>query len=95
MNEAGSKSLNLDRQFYISILINRPGLPDGLFSNPKYQFGKKNSGPQIRKCRYILWPFGIFYGYLGYFVNIRFILCLFDTFYPALVSRTKKNLATL
>jgi hypothetical protein len=28
---------------------------------------------------YILWPFGLFYGYLVYFVAIWYILWLFDT----------------
>jgi hypothetical protein len=55
-------------------------LPDGLFSNQKSQFGKKFSGPQIGKCLYILWPFGVFYGSLGYFMTIRYILCSFGTF---------------
>jgi hypothetical protein len=35
---------------------------------------------------------GIFYGHLGYFMNI---LWSFGTFCPVLVSRIKKNLATL
>jgi hypothetical protein len=36
-----------------------------------------------------------YFGYLGYSMTIRNILCSFDTFFPVLVSRTKKNLATL
>jgi hypothetical protein len=39
-----------------------------------------------------IWPFVIFYGHLGYFMTICYILC---TFFPVLVSRIKKNLATL
>jgi hypothetical protein len=42
-----------------------------------------------------LWPFGTFYGYLGYFTTIWYILYSFVTFGPVLVSCTKKNLATL
>jgi hypothetical protein len=52
-------------------------------------------GPYIGKCLYILWPFEIFYIHLGYFMTIWYILCSFGTFFPVLVSRTKKNLATL
>jgi hypothetical protein len=32
---------------------------------------------------------------LGYFMTIRYILCSFGTFFPVLVSCSKKNLATL
>jgi hypothetical protein len=35
------------------------------------------------------------FGDTGYFMTIWFILCSFGTFFPVLVSRTKKNLATL
>jgi hypothetical protein len=41
------------------------------------------------------WPFGLFYGNLGYFMCIWYILYSFGTFFPVLVSCTKKNLATL
>jgi hypothetical protein len=37
----------------------------------------------------------IFYGHLEYFTDIWDILWPFDTFFPFLVSYTKKNLATL
>jgi hypothetical protein len=47
------------------------------------------------KCLYILWPFGIFYRHLGYFMTIWYILCSFGTFFPVLVSCTDENLATL
>jgi hypothetical protein len=33
-------------------------------------------------CCYILWPFGIFYGHLVYFVAIWCILLLFGIFFP-------------
>jgi hypothetical protein len=33
--------------------------------------------------------------FLGYLVTILYILCSFGTFFPVLVSCTKKNLATL
>jgi hypothetical protein len=42
-----------------------------------------------------LWPFGIFSGHLGNVMTIWHNLCRFGTFFPVLVSRTKKNLATL
>jgi hypothetical protein len=47
------------------------------------------------QCLYILWTFGIFYGHLGHFMNIWYILCSFGTFFPVLVSCNMKNLATL
>jgi hypothetical protein len=40
---------------------------------------------------YILWPFGLFYGHLIYFVDFIVIWYIF----PFLVCCTKKNLATL
>jgi hypothetical protein len=56
-----------------------------LFSNQKSQFGKKILGPQIGKCWYILWPFGIFYGHMVYFMTIWYILWPFGTFCVNLV----------
>jgi hypothetical protein len=38
---------------------------------------------------------GLFYGHWDYFMTIWYILCSFGKFLPALVSCTKKNLATL
>jgi hypothetical protein len=43
------------------------GLPDGLFSNQKIPIWVNFRGPSIEKCCYILTPFGIFYGQIGYF----------------------------
>jgi hypothetical protein len=62
---------------------------------PKIQIWVNFGGPEIEKRCYILWPFGIFYGHLGYFMTIWYTLCSFGTFFPVLVSCTKKNLATL
>jgi hypothetical protein len=71
-------------------------LPDGLFSNQKYQLGKNFQGLRLENVDLpIPCPFGIFYGYFGYFVTIRYILCSFGTFFPVLVSYTNENLATL
>jgi hypothetical protein len=55
----------------------------------------KFSGVLDWKNGYILWPLVIFYGHLGYFMTIWYILCSFGTFFPVLVSWTNKNLATL
>jgi hypothetical protein len=52
-------------------------------------------GPWIGKCWCIILPCGIFYGRLGFFIPIWYILCSFGTFCPVLVTCTKKNLATL
>jgi hypothetical protein len=40
------------------------GLPDGLFSNQKSKILENLGGPLNGQCRYILSPFGIFYGNL-------------------------------
>jgi hypothetical protein len=62
---------------------------------PKIPIWEKISGSWIGSCRYILWTFGTFYGHLGYFMTIWYIVCSFGTVFPVLVSCTKKNLATL
>jgi hypothetical protein len=79
----------------------RPGLPDGLFSNQKSQFGKNSQGLRLENIDIfyghleysmpiwkILWPFGIFYYHLAQFVFIWYI-------FSVLVSCNEKNLATL
>jgi hypothetical protein len=43
------------------ILRSCAGLPDGIFSNPKSQFGSILEA--LGRCWYILWPFGLFYGH--------------------------------
>jgi hypothetical protein len=40
----------------------------------------KFSGPCIEKYWYVLRPFGMFNGYMGYFMTIWYILCSFGTF---------------
>jgi hypothetical protein len=44
---------------------------------------------------YILWPFGIFYGHLVYFMAIWYIVWSLWYIFPVLVCSDKKNLATL
>jgi hypothetical protein len=68
------------------------GLPDGCFSKPKISIWVNFGGPLIG---YILWPFGIFYRHLGYFMTIWYFSCSFGTFFPVWVIFTQKNLATL
>jgi hypothetical protein len=48
---------------------------------PKIPIWGKFSGPQIEKCWYISWPFGMFYGHMGYCMTIWHSLCLFGTFF--------------
>jgi hypothetical protein len=60
---------------------------------------------RVLKCWYILWPFGIFYGHLIYFMAIWYILrpfgifCWFyrhlEYFFSVLGCCAKRNLATL
>jgi hypothetical protein len=47
------------------------------------------------RCWYILWPFGLFYGHLVYFVVTWYILWSFGIYFSVLVCCTEKNLATL
>jgi hypothetical protein len=47
---------------------------------PKIPIWENFGGPWIGKCFYILWSFGICYGYLRYFMTIWYILCSFGTF---------------
>jgi hypothetical protein len=57
---------------------------------PKITILENIGGSLIVKCLYILWPFGIFYGHLVYFMTAWYIFCSFGTFFPVLVSRNKK-----
>jgi hypothetical protein len=63
-------------------------LPDGFFSNQKFQFGQILEGLRWENV-------DIFYGQLEYFTDIWDILLQGGTFFPVLVSCAKKNLATL
>jgi hypothetical protein len=54
------------------------GLPDGLFSNQKSQFGNTFQGIRLENVE-------IFYGRLEHFMNIRDILPTFGTFCVHLV----------
>jgi hypothetical protein len=62
---------------------------------PKIHIWLNFGGSSNARCWYILWPLGLFYGPLVYFVTIWYILLLFGTFFPVLVCCTNKNLATL
>jgi hypothetical protein len=61
------------------LLVSKPGLPDGLFSNQKSQFLKNFLGlrmENVYKCMAIwtiVWIFGIFYDHLEHFVFICYI----------------------
>jgi hypothetical protein len=64
------------------------GLPDGLFSNQKTQFGLILEGLRLEKVYIffmaiwnILWIFGIFYNHLVHFVFICYILSGFGIMY--------------
>jgi hypothetical protein len=63
------------------------GLPDSIFSNQKYQFGKileclamKEAGKfydrlvTLTAICYILWPLGIFCGYSGIFLQFWYVV---------------------
>jgi hypothetical protein len=80
---------NIDRWPSQTVRLNfLPGLPDGLFSNQKSEFGYNFEGLRMD---YV----GIFYSQLVYFVAIWYSLWLFGMFFPVLVLCAKKNLATL
>jgi hypothetical protein len=65
-------------------------LPDGLFSNQKYKFGKILEGLAMEDV-------GIFYGHLVHFTVFCYILWKFGVvhgilvYFPVLVFCTKKN----
>jgi hypothetical protein len=56
-----------------------------LISKPKIPIWVNFGGSCNEKCWYICWPFGPFYGHLGYFVTIWYILRSFGTFFRLLV----------
>jgi hypothetical protein len=66
----------------------KAGLPDGLFSNKKSQFGFVLEGLAMENL-------GILYDHLVYFTAIGNILWPFGIFLPFWVFCTKKNLAAL
>jgi hypothetical protein len=68
-----------------SCLLAGSGLPDGLFSKQKSQFGEILGGHCLGRCWYILRPFGLFYGYLVYFAAIWYILWQLGILYGHLV----------
>jgi hypothetical protein len=54
-------------------MLQNSGLPDGIFSNQKSQFGQTLEGLAMEDV-------GIFYGHLAYFTAILYILCQFGIF---------------
>jgi hypothetical protein len=64
------------------------GLPDGLFSNQKSQFGKNSQGLRLENIE-------IFYGHLGYFLTHLAQFVFIWYIFSVLVSCNDKNLATL
>jgi hypothetical protein len=77
-------------------------LPDGTVSS-KIPIWVNFGGSYNGRCWYIVWPLGIFYSHLVYFVAIWYILWPFGIhilwpfgiFSPVLECCTKKHLATL
>jgi hypothetical protein len=59
---------------------------------PKIPIWVYFAGSWNRKCCYIFWSFGIFYDHWVYIMAFTYFIVIF---FPALVYRTKKNLATL
>jgi hypothetical protein len=64
------------------------GLPDGIFSNQKYQFWQFFEGLAMEDVV-------TFNGQLVYFMAFWYILRLFTIYFPFLVCCAKKNLANL
>jgi hypothetical protein len=62
---------------------------------PKIPIWVNFGGSYNGRCLYIICPFGLFYGYLVYFVALWYILWLFGIYFPVMVCCTTKNLATL
>jgi hypothetical protein len=63
--------------------------------NPKIQIWVNFRGSCNGKCWYILWPFGISYSHMVYFIAIRYIGWLFGIVCTVLVCCGRKHLAAL
>jgi hypothetical protein len=62
--------------------VSKTGLPDGFFSNQKFQLGQTLEGLRWENVDIgILWPFGIFYGHLVHFVFLWYIFSGFGIVY--------------
>jgi hypothetical protein len=59
-----------------------PGLPDGVFSDQKYQRWANFGGSCNGRCWHILCPIGMFYVHLPYLTDIWYISWLFGIFFP-------------
>jgi hypothetical protein len=81
----------------IFVTVGQQGCQMVCFQTKNPNLGKFWRALHTLKIGYIgiLCPFGQFYADLGYFMTIWYILYSFCTFFPVLVSCTKKNLATL
>jgi hypothetical protein len=66
-------------------------LPDGIIIQIWVNFG----GSCNKRCLYIIWPFGLFYGHVVNFIDIWYICPRFCIFSSVLLCCTKKILATL
>jgi hypothetical protein len=82
---ARENSKNVVSELDLPVDPRPPGLPDGLFSNQKYQFRENFEGLRLENVD-IFWSFGIIYRHLGNCMTIWYILCSFGTFIPVLVS---------
>jgi hypothetical protein len=73
----------------------RSGLPDDIF-NPKIPIWVNFGGSSNGRCWYILWPYGLYYCDLVYYVDIWYLhIMVIWYIFPVLVCCTKKNLAIL
>jgi hypothetical protein len=77
-----------------SLSSSRAGLPDGLFSNQKSQFGGIFQNLRWRNVDIFEFLFGMFYGYMHIYDHLVHFVFIWYIF-PVLVSCKKKNLATL
>jgi hypothetical protein len=68
---------------------------DGLFSNQKSQFGFILEVLRLENVDIFYVHLDYFKDIWGNFITIWYILCSFGTFFPLLVFRTNKNMATL
>jgi hypothetical protein len=67
---------------FIIFRLHKSGLQDGIFSNPKSQFGQILEGLLTGKCWWILWPLGIYFGTLVDFMGIWQFSCNLVDFSP-------------
>jgi hypothetical protein len=67
------------------------GLPDGIFLNQKSKFLEGLAMVDVGIL--YVWPFGLYYGHLGNFMNIWYNLCSFGALFGTIFQEKSGNSA--